>query len=58
MKTVPVGLQLYTVRDRMAEDVPAALAAVKRRQVGQALGQGDFQFLSHGTTYHSRILPE
>ena len=29
MKTVPVGLQLYTVRDMMAKDVPAALAAVK-----------------------------
>ncbi len=29
MKTLPVGLQLYTVRDEMAKSVPETLAAVK-----------------------------
>lgn len=29
MKTLPVGLQLYSVRDKMQNDVPATLAAVK-----------------------------
>ena len=29
MKTLPVGLQLFTVRDEMAKDLPAALKAVK-----------------------------
>ena len=29
MKTLPVGLQLYTVRDAMEKSVPEALAAVK-----------------------------
>ena len=29
MKTLPVGLQLYTVRDEMEKSVPATLAAVK-----------------------------
>ena len=40
MKTLPVGLQLYTVRDEMAKNVPETLKAVKEMGYCTASSQG------------------